>query len=154
MLRDSHLPTRATSLDQAGLLQVSMVVLIKLMAGTLPIKAALIEMDRSRVFSIRRTRTEEKTPTAAAAEAPEDLIEIHPRARASLVRLWGEAASVGVLVKEDSTGKARSQPWARVVGLDRASRLSLEDFKVQEVLAAFKELKTICISYKIHGLCR
>ena len=61
---------------------------------------------------------------------------------------------MGVPAKEDSTGKARSQPWARVVGLDRASRLSLEDFKVQEVLAAFKELKTTCISYKIHDLCR
>jgi len=45
--------------------------------------------------------------------------------------------------KEDSTDKAHSQPWAKVAGLDRASRLSLEDCKVQEVLAAFKEaLKT------------
>lgn len=71
MLRDSHPPTRATSLDQARQLRVSTVVPIKLMAGTLPIRAAFIEMDRSRVFSTRRTRTEEKTPTAAA-EAPED----------------------------------------------------------------------------------
>lgn len=57
--------------------------------------------------------------------------------------------------KEDSTDKAHSQPWAKVAGLDRASRLSLEDCKVQEVLAAFRALvKTTCISYKTHDLCR
>ena len=72
-----------------------------------------------------------------------------------MARLWEEDSVGVVLAKEDSIDKARSQPWAKVAGLDRASRLSLEACKVQEVLAAFRALvKTTCISYKTHDLCR